>query len=90
MQEIVKNKIKKKPGWEPLDRLVEECVELIVAIKKHNRWCNKETRENLKEEMSDVIFNIIGYCEMMEIPLTDLDIIAEDKTIKRFPEEISG
>jgi NTP pyrophosphatase (non-canonical NTP hydrolase) len=46
-----------------LDQTIEECAELILAIRKLKRFATKETMENFTDEVADVII----MCEQMAL-----------------------
>jgi len=69
---------------------MEECGELIQAISKVrraeitnlDRYHTKELKQNLQEEMADVILNIYRLCEILNLNVSDIDRILAAKLFR--------
>ena len=88
IEELAERKVAKKPGYDFEHQIKEELFELAIAFKDYQRNPNPENAENIKEELSDMFFNLTAYCIQKGIDFDDLHKIAYDKTLNRFPEEL--
>ena len=69
-----------------LNKLSQKAGEFNDAIQKYRgRYCKTtaETNDNIKDELGDVIFNIISLCIEFDIDPNDLEKFAE-ATLKKF------
>lgn len=88
IKKLAARKVENKPNYNFEHQIKEELFELAIAFKNYQRNPNPENAEDIKEELSDVFFNLTAYCIQKGIDFDDLDIIAHRKTIHRFPEEL--
>jgi NTP pyrophosphatase (non-canonical NTP hydrolase) len=66
-----------------------EAGEIVDAIKKHWVTGKPLDRENLVEEIGDVMFYMQALCNQLGITMTDAVIANMDKLNKRYPEGYS-
>lgn len=67
------------------DVAIEEMSELIKALIKHRRYNTPETKENILEEIADVVIMI---CQLTVIHGFDREIV--DKKIERLKQRMEG
>ena len=88
MKDLARNKVLRKAAYNPLNKLIEECGELITALMKLRANTNVKTIVDTKEELADVLFHIEGFLFANDIQKKELVQIAYRKTVERFPEEL--